>query len=69
MCRCKERQKEVQQLKQWLQTEKMSRESAADNHRCSEDEEQELWDETNELQLRQDEEQWRSADFDLEVCH
>ncbi|XP_045926886.1 centrosomal protein of 55 kDa-like isoform X5 [Micropterus dolomieu] len=63
---CDERESEVEELKQQLQTEKMSRKSAPEDHRCSEDEEQWLRDETKDLQCRLDEEKRRSANFELQ---
>lgn len=68
MCRCKERENEVEELKQQLQTEEMSRNSAAEVYHCSEDEEQQLREETKDLQHSLDKEMCRSASFELQVC-
>ncbi|KAF1375700.1 hypothetical protein PFLUV_G00222920 [Perca fluviatilis] len=60
---CKERESEVEELKQQLQTENMSGKSAPEDHHRSEDEEQWLTAETEDLQCRLDEEKRRSANF------
>nr|XP_046257082.1 centrosomal protein of 55 kDa isoform X5 [Scatophagus argus] len=62
---CEERQSEVEELKQLLQTEEMSRKSAADDH-CATHEEQHLRDEPKDLQHRLDEEKCRSTNFELQ---
>lgn len=67
MCRCEERQNEVEELKQQLQTEKESRKSAPEVHQFFEDEEQQLREETKDLQYRLDEEKQRSANFKMQV--
>ncbi|XP_039994734.1 centrosomal protein of 55 kDa-like isoform X4 [Xiphias gladius] len=63
----KGREMEVEELKQQLQTEQISRKSATEDHHCSEDEEQQLRDEIKELQCRLDEEKRRSASFELQA--
>nr|XP_046257078.1 centrosomal protein of 55 kDa isoform X2 [Scatophagus argus] len=63
---CEERQSEVEELKQLLQTEEMSRKSAADDH-CATHEEQHLRDEPKDLQHRLDEEKCRSTNFELQI--
>lgn len=67
MCRFQERQKEVEELKQQLQTEKMSRRSAAEDCQHSEDEKHQLRDENENLKRRLDEEKRRSANIELQV--
>ncbi|XP_008284659.1 centrosomal protein of 55 kDa-like [Stegastes partitus] len=64
---CEEREKEVEDLKQQLQIERMSRESPQEDDHYSEDEEQQLKDETKDLQGRLDEERRRSASFELQA--
>ncbi|GAA6223397.1 centrosomal protein of 55 kDa-like isoform X1 [Lates japonicus] len=61
-----ERELEVEELKQQLQTEKASRESALEDHRCSVDVVEQLRDETKDLQCKLDEERRRSAKFELQ---
>ncbi|XP_041803571.1 centrosomal protein of 55 kDa [Chelmon rostratus] len=63
----KERQNEVEELTQQLQTETISRKSAAEDHRCSEDEKQQLSNENENLKRRLDEEKRRSANIELQV--
>ncbi|XP_028460155.1 uncharacterized protein LOC114572643 isoform X2 [Perca flavescens] len=65
---CKERESEVEELKQQLQTENMSVKSAPEDHHRSEDEEQWLTAETEDLQCRLDEEKRRSANFKQQKC-
>ncbi|XP_078129882.1 cone cGMP-specific 3',5'-cyclic phosphodiesterase subunit alpha'-like [Sander vitreus] len=60
---CKERESKVEELKQQLQTENMSIKSAPEDHHRSEDEEQWLTAETEDLQCRLDEEKRRSANL------
>ena len=68
MCRCNIKEMEVEKLKKQLQNEEMSRKkSASESHHCSEDGEQQLSDETKDLQCRLDEERRRSANFELQV--
>lgn len=67
MCRCEERQNEVEHLEQLLQTEKESRKSAREVQRHFEDEEQQLREETKNLQYSLDEERRRSDTFTLQV--
>lgn len=67
MCRCEVRQNEVEHLKQLLQTEKESRKSAREVQRYFEDEEQQLREETKNLQYSLDEERRRSDTFTLQV--
>lgn len=67
ICRFKERQNEVEELTQQLQTETISRKSAAEDHRCSEDEKQQLSNENENLKRRLDEEKRRSANIELQV--
>lgn len=64
MCRFKE--KETEELKQQLQSEKASRKVAAEGDPYSE--EQQLREEKKDLQHRYDEEKCRSASFELQVC-
>ncbi|KAM3605910.1 uncharacterized protein V6R79_006954 [Siganus canaliculatus] len=58
---CKERQVEVEELKQQLDNERNSRKMEEDDQFSPEDEDQWLRDETKELQRRLDEEKRRSA--------
>ncbi|XP_070771995.1 centrosomal protein of 55 kDa-like [Enoplosus armatus] len=67
MFRCRERESEVEDLKQQLQTEKNIRKSAPEDSHCSEDEEQGLRDEPKDLQRRLGEEKRRSANFELQA--
>ncbi|XP_051816061.1 centrosomal protein of 55 kDa-like [Acanthochromis polyacanthus] len=67
MCRCEEKEKEVEVLKQQLQTERMSREKAQQDDYCSEDEEQQLKDKTKDFQGKLNEERRRSANFELQA--
>ncbi|XP_040905253.1 centrosomal protein of 55 kDa-like isoform X2 [Toxotes jaculatrix] len=62
---CREREVEVEELKQQLQNEKMNPKSSTEDHCCSEDEE--LRDEPEDLQCRLDEEKRRSANFELQA--
>ncbi|XP_044069670.1 centrosomal protein of 55 kDa-like isoform X5 [Siniperca chuatsi] len=64
---CEEKESEVEELKQQLQTEKMSRKSALEDCHCSENEEQWLRDKTKDFQHRLDEEKRRSANFELQA--
>ncbi|XP_070697685.1 centrosomal protein of 55 kDa-like [Pempheris klunzingeri] len=64
---CEERKNEIEELKQQLQSDKMSRESVLEDHHCSEDEEQQLRDEAKDLQYRLNEERRRSANFELQA--
>ncbi|XP_037637206.1 cone cGMP-specific 3',5'-cyclic phosphodiesterase subunit alpha'-like isoform X1 [Sebastes umbrosus] len=64
--RCKERESEVEELMQQLRTENMSRENTLEDQHCSEDEEQWLTAETENLQSILDEERRRSANFELQ---
>ncbi|XP_044069664.1 centrosomal protein of 55 kDa-like isoform X2 [Siniperca chuatsi] len=64
---CEEKESEVEELKQQLQTEKMSRKSALEDCHCSENEEQWLRDKTKDFQHRLDEEKRRSANFELQI--
>ncbi|XP_069548676.1 centrosomal protein of 55 kDa-like isoform X2 [Brachyistius frenatus] len=61
---CKEREKEVEELKQQLQTERL--ESSQEDHYYTVVEEQHLRDETNDLQERLKEERRRSANSELQ---
>ncbi|KAA8583759.1 hypothetical protein FQN60_014967 [Etheostoma spectabile] len=65
---CKEKESEVEELKQQLQTENISIKSAPEDHHCSEDEEQWLTAETEDLQCRLDEEKRRSTNFEMQKC-
>lgn len=67
MFRCEERESEVEELEQQLQTEKISRSRAPKDPYCSEDEEQRLRDEPKDLRYRLDKEKRRSANFELQV--
>ncbi|XP_069548675.1 centrosomal protein of 55 kDa-like isoform X1 [Brachyistius frenatus] len=62
---CKEREKEVEELKQQLQTERL--ESSQEDHYYTVVEEQHLRDETNDLQERLKEERRRSANSELQA--
>lgn len=62
MCRYKENE----ELKQQLQSEKASKRVAAEGDHYSE--EQLLREEKKDLQHRYDEEKWRSASSELQVC-
>lgn len=62
MCSCEERENEVEELKQQLQTEKAEEVSL-----CSEEEEQQLREETQDLQRKLDEKKRRSGSYDLQV--
>ncbi|XP_032396449.1 uncharacterized protein LOC116704872 isoform X4 [Etheostoma spectabile] len=64
---CKEKESEVEELKQQLQTENISIKSAPEDHHCSEDEEQWLTAETEDLQCRLDEEKRRSTNFEMQL--
>lgn len=65
MCRCKEREREVEELEQQLQAERMSKE---EDQSCPEDEVQEQRDdESKDLQGMVDEEGRRSANAELQV--
>ncbi|TNN51564.1 Centrosomal protein [Liparis tanakae] len=70
---CKERESEVEVLKQQLQFEMMSKTSALGEGHCSEDEEQWLSAESENLQCRLDKERRKSADIQLQKfslnCH
>nr|XP_033468268.1 centrosomal protein of 55 kDa-like [Epinephelus lanceolatus] len=63
---CKERESEVDELKQQLQTENMNRESTQEDHHYSEDEEHWLTAVTEDLQYRLDEEERKSASSELQ---
>ncbi|XP_075949909.1 centrosomal protein of 55 kDa-like [Anarhichas minor] len=62
---CVETERGLEELKQQLQTANMSRTSAPGDHHCSEDEEQWLSAETENLQ---DEEQWQRAETEDLQC-
>ncbi|XP_034754837.1 centrosomal protein of 55 kDa isoform X3 [Etheostoma cragini] len=64
---CKEKECEVEELKQQLQTENISIKSAPEDPNRSEDEEQWLTAETEDLQCRLDEEKRRSANFEMQL--
>lgn len=64
VCSCEERENEVEELKQQLQTERSGPKRAEVVHLCSEEEEQE---ETKDLQRKLDEEKRRSGSYDLQV--
>uniref|UniRef100_A0AAQ5ZZR3 TSG101 and ALIX binding domain-containing protein n=2 Tax=Amphiprion ocellaris TaxID=80972 RepID=A0AAQ5ZZR3_AMPOC len=64
---CEEREKELEVLKQQLQTERMSRESAQEGDHCSKDEEQQLKDKTKDFQSKLNEERRRSANLVLQA--
>jgi len=57
----------VEQLRQQLQSDSLSRESVQEEHRESEEEEQPLEEESKELEVRLNEEKRRSANFELQV--
>ncbi|KAK9541521.1 hypothetical protein VZT92_001556 [Zoarces viviparus] len=63
---CVETEREVEERKQQLQPANMSRTSAPGDHHCSEDEEQWLSTESDDLQCRLDKEKQRSARFELQ---
>lgn len=67
MCSCEERENEVEELKQQLQTEKSGPKRAEVVRLCSEEEEQQLREETKDLQRKLDEEKRRSGSYDLQV--
>lgn len=67
MCRCEEKDSEVEELKQQLQTKKVGRKITLEHRHCSEDEEQRQSDETKDLQRRLDKEKRRSSNFELQV--
>lgn len=67
MCSCEERENEVEELKQQLQTEKSGPKRAEVVHLCSKEEEQQLREETKDLQRKLDEEKRRSGSYDLQV--
>lgn len=67
MCSCEERENEVEELKQQLQTEKSGPKRGEEVRLCSEEEEQQRREETKDLQCRLDEEKRRSASYDLQV--
>lgn len=67
MCSCEERENEVEELKQQLQTEKSGPRRAEEVRLRSEEEEQQLREETKDLQRKLDEEKRRSAGYDLQV--
>lgn len=58
----------MEDLKQQLQFEMMSKTSALGDDHCSEDEEQWLSAESENLQCRLDKERRMSADIQLQVC-
>ncbi|KAM9726255.1 centrosomal protein of 55 kDa-like isoform 3-T4 [Menidia menidia] len=64
---CTEREKEVEQLRQLLQSSNMSRESAQGEPHYSEEEEQPPEDENKDLEVRLNEEKRRSANFELQA--
>ncbi|XP_072247703.1 centrosomal protein of 55 kDa-like [Leuresthes tenuis] len=64
---CRERETEVEQLRQQLQSDSLSRESVQGEHRESEEEEQSLEEEGKELEVRLKEEKRRSANFELQA--
>lgn len=68
MCSCEERENEVEELKQQLQTEKSGPKRGEEVRLCSEEEEQQRREETKDLQRRL-EEKHRSACYDLQVRH
>ncbi|XP_063730447.1 centrosomal protein of 55 kDa-like isoform X4 [Eleginops maclovinus] len=63
---CEDRESEVEELKQQLQNEIMSRKSPQKHHQCSEDEEQWMTAETEDLQCRLNEEKRKLANFELQ---
>ncbi|XP_037322293.2 centrosomal protein of 55 kDa-like isoform X1 [Pungitius pungitius] len=63
---CQEREREVDELKQQLQTENMSRTSSWSDDQCCEDEEEWLSAESEDLQCRPDEEKRRLSGFALQ---
>uniref|UniRef100_UPI0037E967C5 centrosomal protein of 55 kDa-like n=1 Tax=Semicossyphus pulcher TaxID=241346 RepID=UPI0037E967C5 len=63
--RCKEREEEVEELRQQLQTEKMSRENVLEDHCCSDEEEQQLSEETGDLRRKLDEERRKSIKSEI----
>lgn len=63
ICRCKEKEMEVEELKQQLKTEKIRKKRATEDHCRPENEDQWLKD----LQCRLDEEKHRSANVELQV--
>ncbi|XP_059215639.1 LOW QUALITY PROTEIN: centrosomal protein of 55 kDa [Centropristis striata] len=65
---CKEREIEVEELKQQLQAENTSRKSALEDRHCSQDEEQWMTAETEDLQCRLDDEKRRSTNFELQLA-
>ncbi|XP_026165389.1 centrosomal protein of 55 kDa-like [Mastacembelus armatus] len=65
--RGKEQEKELEELKQLLQTETMHRKCAPKQHHCPEEEQQRLKDETKDLQCRLDQAKRKSANFELQA--
>lgn len=65
--RCQEREHEVEELKQQLQNEITSRKSPQEPLQCSEDEDQWITAETQDLQSRLNEEKRKSARIVLQV--
>ncbi|KAM8859835.1 centrosomal protein of 55 kDa-like isoform 2-T2 [Spinachia spinachia] len=63
---CQKREREVEKLKQQLQTESMSRTGSRGNDQCCEDEERWLSAESEDLQCRLDEEKPRLSGFELQ---
>lgn len=65
--RCQETEREVDKLKQQLQTENMSRTSSQVEDQCFEEEEQWMSAESGDLQYRMEEEKTRVSGFGLQV--
>lgn len=66
ICRCKEREREVEELKQQLQAERLSR-STQEVQNCPENEEQQQRDVREVLQGVLDDERRRSGNSELQV--
>ncbi|KAM6997260.1 centrosomal protein of 55 kDa-like [Tautogolabrus adspersus] len=64
---CKNKEEEVEELKQQLQSEKRSRRESAEYHSWSENEEEHLTDETRDLRHRLNEEKRKSANLELQT--
>lgn len=65
MCRCKEIESEVEELKQQFCAEKLSKEGAPEDDHGTEDEKQQVKDEISDLQNRLDQEKRRSANLEV----
>lgn len=68
MCRYEEKAMEVEELKQWLNSAKACNEGAQGGRHWSDEEEQQLRDETEVLKRSLDVERRKSANYELQVC-